>query len=92
MFKIVHQFRSSGQGSGDVQGLFEQQGRVGFAGGFLTSCVGCHFVKYRHAFSKFQGTVGVLHGVLHISVPKSYRCSLSCAMSLKPESQDTHPL
>jgi hypothetical protein len=35
----------------------------------------------------------VLHGVLHISVPKSYRCSfLSCAMSLKPESQDTHPL
>ena len=79
MFKIVHQFRSSGQGSGDVQGLFEQQGRVGFAGGFLTSCVGCHFVKYRHAFSKFQGTVGVLHGVLHISVPKSYRCSLSCA-------------
>jgi hypothetical protein len=36
----------------------------------------------------------VLHGVLHISVPQSYRCSLSCAMlmSLKPESQDTHPL
>ena len=63
--------------------MFEQQGRVGFAGGFLTSCVGCHFVKYRHAFSKFQGTVGVLHGVLHISVPKSYRCSLSCAMSLE---------